>query len=123
VIGPSGCRGEEAAEASACPESSPKQPGASRSIITCWRGNGQYGSRFYLSDPLAMPVRRGWREGGAKDAGDAEEDEGAKIHSLVVRGGEEGLRAAPAFLPNTWCDPHRVGCLVARSPRDAKAVP
>ena len=105
MIGPSGCRGEEAAEASACPESSPKQPGASRSIITCWRGNGQYGSRFYLSDPLAMPVRRGWREGGAKDAGDAEEDEGAKVHGLV----EEGLGRSPSgssvSSEHIWCGP------------------
>ena len=39
--------------------------------------------RLAVSDPLAAPVRRGLREDGAKDAGDADEDEGAKVLSLA----------------------------------------
>ena len=37
-----------------------------------------------IFDPLAVPVRRGLREAGANDAGDAE-DEGANVHSLWYR--------------------------------------
>lgn len=32
---------------------------------------------------LAVPVRRGLREDAAEDAGDADEDEGAEVYSLV----------------------------------------
>ena len=39
--------------------------------------------RFAVSDPLAAPVRRGMREDGTKDAGDADEDEGAEVLSLA----------------------------------------
>ena len=39
------------------------------------QGNGRHGV-----SPAAVPERRGFREAGAEDGGDAEEDKGADVH-------------------------------------------
>jgi len=84
--------------------------------MACW---GERAARqLALSDPLAVPVRRGLREDGANDAGDAE-DEGANVHSLVRTNDEGTLRVVSEWLQRFS---RTRGAAHTRQPRDAKAV-
>ena len=84
--------------------------------MACW---GERAARqLALSDPLAVPVRRGLREDGANDAGDAE-DEGANVHSLVRTNDEGTLHVVSERLQRFS---RTRGAAHTRQPRDAKAV-